>query len=166
SDPQEIVTFQLDCALYFETADIRFLLKEFAQGEDEFAVAVVADGGGHGDNAQRGLGDDAEVDVLAGDGGQAGGAHLSGFVGGSDVDALAERAGQAGDAAEKDWFDEEVVGAAVLADGAGGEAERASEGEAEGLGDVAVEHGPALRRHDEDVLADFVGVGELGAELW
>ena len=91
--------------------------------------------------------------------------NLSGFVGEAEIDALAERVGELGDAAEEDWFDEEVVGAAVFVDGAGGEAEWATEGETEGLGYVSVERGAGFGVEEKEIFSDLVGEGELGGEL-
>ena len=136
---------------------LRVLLEEFAEGEDELGVSVVSYGGGEGDDAEGGFGNDAEVDVLAGDGGEAGGVHLAGFVGYAEIDALAEGVGELGDAAEECWFEEEVVGATVLVDGAGGEAEWAAESEAEGLGDVSIEGCAGFGDEDEEVFSDLVG---------
>lgn len=89
---------------------------------------------------------------------------MAGLVGGAEVDALAKGVGEFGDAAEEGGLEEEVVGAAVFVDGGGGEAEGAAEGEAEGLGNVAIEQGAGLGGEDEEVFADLVGEGELGGE--
>ncbi len=112
----------------FFTIHYSLLLEEFADGEDEFAFAGVADGGADGDDADWGFGDDAEVDVGAQGGGGVGSAHLADLAGDAKVEAGAEWSGQRPDAAQVAGRDEEVVGAAVLVDGAGGEAQRAAEG--------------------------------------
>jgi len=93
------------------------LLKELAQGEDEFSFAVVAYRWGNGDDSEGRFGDDAEVDVLAEDGVGGGGTHLSYFIGGADVDAAVKGSRQGVDAAQIAGRDEEVVGAAELIDG-------------------------------------------------
>src|ERR1035437_4020010 len=140
-------------------------LEEFAEGEGELAIAVVAEGWREGNDAERCLGEDSEENVLARDGGLIGGTHLAGFVARADVDALAERCGQTRDTPQEDRREHKVVGAAILVDRAGRKAQRTAQGEAEGLSDVAIEHGAGFEREHDDVLVDAMRDAGLGGEL-
>ena len=77
---------------------------------------------------------------------------------------MPQRRGQACDAAQEERREQEVVRAAILVDGACGGAQRAAQSEAEGLGQIAIEHRAGIEREDRDVLADLVREAGLGGE--